>query len=199
MSMKWTYSTPGIPDGLFQRGQVPMTKEEVRVLTLCKLRIMEDDTIVDIGAGTGSLSIEGALIARRGKVFSVEKNDAAVRLIRANAASFGIDNLTIIEGEAPEALKALPSVHKAIVGGSGRGFEGIMDWLDTNLAREGRVVITAITIEKVYRALMALKNRNYVDVEVVQCAISKGTPERAQTLMKAHNPVYIIAGSRGMP
>jgi len=185
----------GIPDEAFIRGKVPMTKEEVRVITLSKLKIKRNDIIVDIGAGTGSISIECALLSPEGNVYGVERNKEAVNLIKENIKKFNINNMEIIEGEAPEALSSLPQVNKAVLGGTGGNMEGIMDWIDKNLKEDGTVVINAITVETVYKALEEMKKRKY-QFEVILVSISKGESAGNYTLMKGQNPVYIITGKK---
>ena len=111
----------GIDDEKFIRGKVPMTKQEIRILTLAKAKIGEKDFVVDVGAGTGSLSIEAALIAKHGYVFAVEKNSEAVELITQNAEKFEVDNIVIVNAEAPDGLRRVSRIDCALVGGSGGG------------------------------------------------------------------------------
>ncbi|MGF7057496.1 precorrin-6Y C5,15-methyltransferase (decarboxylating) subunit CbiT [Brassicibacter mesophilus] len=196
MENKWRHKTPGIPDEMFIRGMVPMTKEEVRSITIGKLRINNNDIIVDIGAGTGSISIEAALQAFNGKIYAVERNEEAVQLIIKNKAKFEVKNIQIIEGVAPSALEVVPTVDKAIIGGSGGNLNGIFDWLDMNLKQNGRAIINAITIETVYKSLDNLKSRNYDDIEVVHVAISKSRSIANLTMMEAQNPIYIISATK---
>ncbi len=109
----------GISDDEFIRGKVPMTKQEIRVLTMVKAHISESDIVWDIGAGTGSMSIEAARLAPSGTVYAIERNAEGTDLIRQNMAKFGIDNITVIDGEAPDALKDIEDCDSVIIGGSG--------------------------------------------------------------------------------
>jgi len=196
MKNKWEYRTPGIPDYMFIRGKVPMTKEEVRSVTIGKLRINSNDVIVDIGAGTGSISIEAALQASNGYVFAVEKNEEAVQLINKNKVNFNVKNIQVIKGTAPDTLNVIPMVNKAIIGGSGGNLSGVLDWLDMNLKQSGRVIINAITIETIYKSLDNLKSRNYDDIEVVNLSVSKSRSIANLTMMEAQNPIYIISATK---
>ena len=117
----------GIADTEFIRGNIPMTKEEVRILTLAKAKIKADDIIIDIGAGTGSLSIEAALLATKGKVFALEKNLEGIDLIKKNAEKFQANNITVINAYAPEGMADLPQADVIFIGGSGKNLQAIID------------------------------------------------------------------------
>jgi len=147
----------GIDDANFVRGNVPMTKEEIRILTLAKAKIGEKDFVVDVGAGTGSLSIEAAKIAKKGYVFAVEKNSAAVDLISQNAEKFEIDNIIIVNAVAPEGLRNVSRIDVAIIGGSGGKIEEILSTIDAKLKIGGRIVCNFITVQSLSRCLDWLK------------------------------------------
>ena len=115
----WLRQVPGIPDTEFLRGKVPMTKEEVRVVTLAKGKIFPEAIIYDIGAGTGSLSIEASFLAKDGQVWALERNPEAIELIKKNKEKFQVNNLEILAKEAPEGLRELPSADVIFIGGSG--------------------------------------------------------------------------------
>ena len=108
-SSRWPYASSGIPDELFIRGDVPMTKQEVRAVALAKLRLTATDTVWDVGAGTGSVSIEAALVARAGSVWAVERNAAGVRLIRENADVFGRGHFAV-DGRVRVLAVSVPDV-----------------------------------------------------------------------------------------
>ena len=142
------FSTHGIPDEKFIRGKAPMTKEEVRCVSLSKLRLQEDSICYDVGAGTGSVSVEMALRADQGQVFAVEKKDDAVALLYKNKQRFAADNLEIIKGEAPEALKELPVPTHAFIGGSSGNLKEIVALL-LEKNQDVRIVINCITLETI--------------------------------------------------
>lgn len=192
---KLEYITPGMPDDMFIRGNIPMTKEEVRVITLSKLRLKEDDVIIDIGAGTGSITIEASLIAKKGKVYAVEQKQEGIYLISENIKKFGIENVEVMEGKAPDIISDI-YIDKAFIGGTGGNIKEIFDWLNNHLNIGGRVVINAITIETVYKAKKYLKENNYLNIEVIQVGISKGREVGNLTLMEAQNPIYILSGEK---
>lgn len=192
MVNKWSYKTPGIPDNMFIRGKVPMTKEEIRAVSISKMRLKEDFHVVDIGAGTGSISIEAGLICRSGKITSIERNSEGANLILRNAEKFNVNNIEVIHGEAVEALKNLKYFDRAFIGGSGGQLEEILKLCKEKLADEGVVVINSITIETLYEAIKILEKLGYSDIDVTSMSIAKGKSVGRYTMMEALNPIYII-------
>lgn len=184
-------STHGIPDEEFIRGKAPMTKEEVRSVSLSKLRLQQDSVCYDVGAGTGSVSVEMALRADQGKVFAIEKKDEAAGLLEENKRKFAADNLEIIKGEAPEALVELPAPTHAFIGGSSGNLKEIVALL-LEKNRDVRIVINCITLETISEALDVLKEYDFEDREVVQLAASRSKEIGRYHLMMGENPIYII-------
>jgi precorrin-6Y C5,15-methyltransferase (decarboxylating) len=188
----WNFTTAGIPDELFIRGAVPMTKAEVRAVTLSKLRLKENSVLYDIGAGTGSVAVECGLRMRRGRVFAIEKEPDARALIGENAAKFGVDNLTVVPGEAPYVLSGLPEPDRVFVGGTGGRMEEILDWI-CQISHSFRIVVNAVAIESAYEALAGFKNRGFQDIDLTCVSVSRGRPAGEKHLLQALNPVYIIS------
>jgi precorrin-6Y C5,15-methyltransferase (decarboxylating) len=184
--------TPGICDGEFLRDKVPMTKEEIRSISLSKLRLTKDAVIYDVGAGTGSVSVEMALMAVDGRVYAVEKKEEAVQLLHKNKEKFRADNLDIISGTAPEALKDLPVPTHAFIGGSSGNLREILQLL-LEKNPEIRVVVNCITLETVAEALACVKNLPVEDVDIAQVNVAKGKIAGAYHLMMGLNPVYVIS------
>ena len=182
----------GIPDVLFLRGEVPMTKEEVRTISLSKMHLKKDSIVYDIGAGTGSVSVEAARLADVGQVYAVETKEEAVELIRENARKFGTDNLTVVLGMAPEALEELPAPDVVFIGGSKGYLKEIMNVI-VKKNPKARVVLNAITLETVMEALECLKSRKYLEDEIVQVQISKARKIGSYHMMTGQNPVYVIS------
>lgn len=181
---------------MFIRGDVPMTKEEIRALTMAKARINDGDVIYDIGAGTGSLSIEAALLAPQGKVYAIEKEEEGIELIKQNRARFGVTNLMIIHGTAPSALRDLPPADCVLVGGSGKELFEIIETIHSQLKEGGRVVFNAITLETLTIAFeMLSKGLNY-KTEVISVHIDRLTPMGDKHGFKSLNPVYIISAQK---
>lgn len=186
--------TPGLPDDAFIRGAVPMTKQEVRAAALAKLAVKPADILWDVGAGTGSVSVELALAAPKGHVYAVECDPDACALIRQNRAKFRAFNLTLIEGRAPDALADLPAPDAVFIGGTKGGMEGV---LDAVLAKnpDARICISAIALETLGAAAAALTARGLA-AEVVQLAVSRTKRAGRLHLLMANNPIFLITGIR---
>lgn len=188
---------PGIADADFNRGEAPMTKQEVRTLALAKAKIRETDTVIDIGAGTGSLSVEAGLQAKRGRVFAIEREAGGIELIRSNAQKFDAGNIFPVLGAAPDALADLPQADVIFIGGSGGRLQEILAQADTLLKPGGRLLIMAITVETLYRALDFMHGKQEYQVEACGVQITRIRPVGANHMLQGLNPVYLIAGTKG--
>lgn len=181
----------GLPDDAFLRGNVPMTKEEVRALALSKLRLAERHVVWDVGAGTGSVSVECALSCPAGRVFAVEKKEEALVLLEENRERFHAANLSIVGGTAPEALKDLPAPDRVFIGGTSGELGEILDVIfDKNPA--ARVVCTAVTLETVAEAARLFAHLEGADM--VQVSATRTRSAGRYHLMDAQNPVWIFSG-----
>lgn len=183
-----------IPDEEFQRGDAPMTKSEVRSLSVAKLNLNRDSIAWDIGAGTGSVTIEMALAAADGEVYAIEKKPAAAALIEENARRFGTPNVEVHVGTAPEALTDLPAPTHAFIGGSSGNMKEILKLLLDRNPRV-RVVINAITLETVAEANSCFKELGFTDVDITQIQAAKAKKVGPYEMMMGQNPVYIFAGT----
>ena len=183
---------PGIPDSAFIRGQTPMTKQEVRAVILAKLAVGSDDLCWDIGAGTGSVSVE---LAMQGKaVWAVEYDGEALALVRQNQERFRAWNLHVVEGKAPEALESLPEPDKVFVGGSEGQLRPILRAV-MERAPDARVCVSAVTLETVQEAMDEMASLG-LDPEVIQMAVSRAGKAGEKHLLLAQNPVFLITGGK---
>lgn len=184
----------GISDGEFLRGKAPMTKEEVRTVSLSKLRLSEDSVCYDVGAGTGSVSVEMALRAWMGQVYAIEKKEDALALLKENKKKFAVDNLAIIPGVAPEAMTELPAPTHAFIGGSSGNMQDIINLLLEKNPKV-RIVINCITLETVTEAMNAIRDFGLEDVDIVQLAAARSKSIGHYHMMMGENPIYIISCS----
>ncbi|WP_418721798.1 precorrin-6A reductase [Blautia sp.] len=184
----------GISDGEFLRGKAPMTKEEVRTVSLSKLRLSEDSVCYDVGAGTGSVSVEMALRAWMGQVYAIEKKEDALALLKENKQKFAVDNLEIISGMAPEAMMELEVPTHAFIGGSSGNMDAIIKLL-LEKNPEVRIVINCITLETVTEAMEAIRKFDLEDVDIVQLGVARSKSVGRYHMMMGENPIYIISCS----
>lgn len=184
---------PGIADEEFIRDKVPMTKEEIRILTMCKAKIRPDNIIWDIGAGTGSLSIEAALLAPQGEVYAIEKKDLAVDLLHQNIAKFKLeDKVKVIATEAPKGLDELPNCDVVFIGGSGKHMFEILDIIDSKLNEGGRIIINAVTIQTISEITTYMKQKESYTYEAIQVQVNRLRQIGSYDMFNAQNPVYIV-------
>ena len=183
-----------VRDGMLTRAKVPMTKEEVRWVSVSRLAVQPHDTVWDVGAGTGAVTLELARKASDGLVYAVERKPEAVALLHENRAKLGGYNVHIVEGTAPDALEALPAPDCVFVGGSGGAMRRILE-IAKQKNSAVRVVVNAIALETLHETQAALSALGFADVEITQLSAARGRSVGAYTMMTANNPVFIL--SRG--
>ena len=188
---------PHIPDEDFVRGNVPMTKAEVRAVSLAQLELTEDAVLYDVGAGTGSVSVEAARSGDRIRVYAIEKKAEAVRLLEQNRKKFRTDGIRIVEGEAPEVLCELEPPTHVFIGGSSGNLHGILHLvLEKNPS--ARIVANAISLETVGEAMTAIEEGMLKDAQVTQIMASRSRLLGRYHMMTGQNPVYIISAGGKM-
>lgn len=182
----------GLPDDKLTRlAGIPMTKSETRAVVFSKLRLRRDSICWDVGAGSGSVTVEMAHCAYRGHVYAVERKEEAIPLIEENCRAYHLGNVTAIHGEAPFALADLPSPDAVFIGGSGGGLGEIINGILLKNPK-ARIVVTAVTIETVSAALKAFVDAG-LDPEIIQLSVARGRPVGELHLMEALNPVTILS------
>ncbi|HXG74543.1 MAG TPA: precorrin-6Y C5,15-methyltransferase (decarboxylating) subunit CbiT [Candidatus Nitrosotenuis sp.] len=194
----WKYKTPGIPDEYFERTeQVPITKEEVRVVQLSKARLAEGNTVLDIGCGSGSITVEAALqVGKQGKVYAVDVDPSAVELTKKNLEKFGISNVELILGDAKQKIPGLPQADAIFVGGTGGDTKDIVKLCHQKLRPGGRIVVGVILIETLYAVLDVMNDLDFEEVDITQITISKSRKTSTGTMMLARNPVTVISATK---
>ncbi|TRZ70762.1 MAG: precorrin-6Y C5,15-methyltransferase (decarboxylating) subunit CbiT [Nitrosopumilaceae archaeon] len=193
----WNYKTPGIPDDFFERSEnVPITKEEVRVIQISKARLCPGYTVYDIGCGSGSISIEAAIQVESGRVIAIDYDTNAIELTKKNIEKFGLTNISVIFGNAKEKILELDLADAIFVGGTGGDTEEIVNLCQNKLKSGGRIVIGIILIETLYSVLQVLEKLQFDSVDITQVTISKSRKTSKGTMMLARNPVTIISATK---
>lgn len=178
-------------DELFIRGAVPMTKSEVRAVSISKLELEEDSVLYDVGAGTGSVSIEAASFLKKGKVYAIERKEEAISLIKANKERFHAECLEIVEGTAPQAMVSLEAPTHVFIGGTSGSMKEVLS-LVLQKNPKVRIVINVLALESLSEILTWLKE-NSIAAEIVQVQVSKAKEAGTYHLMMGQNPVYVIS------
>jgi len=186
--------TPGIEDSAFIRGDIPMTKQTVRAAILSKMAVRKTDTVWDIGAGTGSVSVELAMRANRGSVWAVEREPEGCELIEANKRKFGVWNLHVVSGNAPEALENLPAPDRVFIGGSDGTLEEIVDAALAKNA-DALICVSAIVLETMADTVRIMAERG-MDTDIIQVCVNTSKQIRDRHMMMAGNPIYIMTGRK---
>ena len=183
----------GIADEEFIRQDVPMTKQEIRILSLVKAQIAQDAVVYDIGAGTGSISIEAARLAPQGQVYAIERSSEGIGLIRANAANFAVKNVTVIQAEAPEGLADLPEADAILIGGSGGNLQEILTEVTPKLKASGRLVLNCITVQTLMQCIEFMREHSDTYIyEAIQVQVTRLQQVGTYDMAKANNPIYIV-------
>ncbi|QSV47200.1 precorrin-6y C5,15-methyltransferase (decarboxylating) subunit CbiE [Geobacter benzoatilyticus] len=190
------YPVIGIDDEEFATAKKLITKQEVRAVTLSKLRLQDDLVMWDIGAGSGSVSIEASNLMPNGRIFALERNSQYLTFIRSNLKKFVARNVTLIEAFAPDGLDELPDPDRVFIGGSGGMLEDIIDAVDRRLKPDGVIVLNAVTLDTLTKSVEFLEDHGYgVEVACINVAKTKGLTE--YKMFESHNPVYIITAWKG--
>ncbi len=189
----------GLPDDAFEqrrpnKGQI--TKREVRAVSLYSLGLRPGSVVWDIGAGTGSISVEASIIAREGTVYAVERDEESLPLLRRNVDQWGSKNVQIVAGEAPDALVELPDPDAVFVGGSGGRLAEILDVAMERLRAGGRIVVNLAALERTNEVYHRFKSSGFVaDMVMVNSSRGKDMPDGTVRL-EALNPVFVVTARR---
>ena len=194
----WKAKTPGIPDEEFERTEsVPITKEEVRTIQISKARLSPGQTVLDIGCGSGSITVEAGLqIEQSGKVFGVDFDTAAIEPTKANLKKFNVSNVTLILGNAKEKMAELPDADAIFIGGTGGDTKEIVELCENKLKSGGRIVIGVILIETLYAVLQTIEKLKFNSIDITQITIGKNRKTSTGTMMLARNPVTVISATK---
>ena len=194
----WKYKTPGIPDEEFERTEsVPITKEEVRSIQISKARLSSGQTVLDIGCGSGSITVEAGLqVESNGKVVGVDFDPNAIELTNTNLKKFGVNNASLILGNAKEKISELPDADAIFIGGTGGDTQEILQLCESKLRSGGRIVIDVILIETLYAVLQTIESLKFDSIDLTQITIGKSRKTSTGTMMLARNPVTVIYATK---
>lgn len=194
--LAWDYRTPGIPDELFERtDEVPITKEDIRAIAISKLRLKEGQSAIDVGCGSGSITVELCL-QTKGKVYAIDFDQKAVELTKKNLQKFGVTAEDVILGKAQDVLPKLLDVDAVMVGGTWGDTKQVIELAVGRLKKGGRIVIDTIVIETLYQALRTVNQLELKEIDITQVTISKARKVTTGTMMLARNPVMIISATK---
>ncbi len=196
-SSLWPYVTPGIADELFERlPGIPMSKREVRVLMLSQLRLRLDSVLWDIGAGTGTIPVEVGLRCPQGRVVAVERDDEVAKLIRRNCDRFGVNNVTVVEGSAPDCLVEMGEAPTHIIVEGGRSLQVILQSAWQYLKLEGHIMAISNNLEGLYSISESFAELQVRNVEVVQAAVNRLEKRGHRQVFAALDPTFILSGEK---
>ena len=194
----WKFKTPGIPDEEFDRTEsVPITKEEIRAIQISKARLSSGQTVLDIGCGSGSITVEAGLqVESDGKVIGIDLDPNAIELTNRNLKKFGVDNATLILGNAKEKISDLPEADAIFIGGTGGDTQEIVQLCEDKIKSGGRIVIGVILIETLYAVLQTIEKLKFDSIDITQITIGKSRKTSTGTMMLARNPVTVISATK---
>lgn len=184
-----------IYDREFIQKELPMTKQEIRAISVAKLQLESDSILIDVGAGTGTIGIESATYLRNGKVFAIEKEEKGIETLKENIKKFSLNNIEVINGRAPEVIPKI-SYNRMFIGGSTGSMKDILEHFMEYADKDGRIVINAITLETLSEATKLLKELDFKEIEVVNVSVSRGKKVGPYTMMYGENPIFIVTANK---
>lgn len=196
-SSLWPYTSPGIPDGLFERlPGIPMTQRDTRLLLISQLRLLPDTVLWDIGAGTGTIPVEAGLLCPQGQIVAIERDEEVVNLIQANCDHFDVDNVDIIQGNAPACLANLKAQPNRICIEGGHPMQDILKSAWSYLQPHGRLVASASSLETLYIISETFATLHARNIEVVQSVINRLETRGTRQTFAAVDPMFILSGEK---
>lgn len=184
--------TPHIKDAEFIREKVPMTKEEIRHVSICKLHLKSDSVLYDVGSGTGSIAVEAASLSDDMEVYAIEQKENAVQLITQNKEKHGLENINVINAKAPDGMENLSVPTHAFIGGSSGNLKEIIEALKAKNPHI-RIVVNAISMETICEIKEILAAYDVKNEDIVQLQVSRSKQIGHYHLMQAENPVWICS------
>jgi cobalt-precorrin-6B (C15)-methyltransferase len=195
--MTWPYKTPGIPDELFERlPGIPLSKREVRLLMISALRLSDGGIFWDIGAGTGTIPVEIGLLCPSSSIIAIERDEEVASLIRRNCDRFGVKNVTVFEGSAPDCLPNLSQAPDRVCIEGGKPIKSVLQEVWQHLKPNGRIVATASNLETLYQFSEGFSSLQARNIEIVQAAVNRLETRGIQQVFAAVDPMFILSGDK---
>ncbi|MBD2622274.1 precorrin-6Y C5,15-methyltransferase subunit CbiT [Microcystis flos-aquae FACHB-1344] len=195
--MTWLYKTPGIPDELFERlPGIPLSKREVRLLMISALRLGDGGVFWDIGAGTGTIPVEIGLLCPNSPIIAIERDEEVASLIRRNCDRFGLKNVTVFEGSAPDCLPNISLAPDRVCIEGGKPIKSVLQEVWQYLKPNGRIVATANNLETLYQFSEGFSNLQARNIEIVQAAVNRLETRGIQQVFAAVDPMFILSGDK---
>lgn len=173
-----------------------MSQREIRLLLLSYLRLEVDSVVWDIGAGTGTISVEAGLLCPQGQIIAIERDEDVANLIRRNCDRFGVKNVQVVEGSAPECLKDLLVPPQRVCIEGGRSIKAIFSEVWVYLPSGGRVVATAANLESLYQLSEGFAELQVRNVEVVQLGVNRLERRGINQVFTASDPIFVLSGEK---
>jgi precorrin-6Y C5,15-methyltransferase (decarboxylating) CbiT subunit len=197
MSDRWPYRTPGIPDSEFDRiPGIPLSQREVRVLMLSQLRLPAQGCLWDIGAGTGTIAVEAGLLCPDGMVYAIERDEEVVELIRQNCRKFGVANVNVIQGVAPDCLTDIPTLPDRVCLEGGKSIGTLVAQCWAALKPTGRLVATAGSLEVLYAISESLSQVQARQIEAIQSSVNRLETKGLSQKLVALDPIFVLSGEK---
>jgi cobalt-precorrin-6B (C15)-methyltransferase len=195
--MTWLYKTPGIPDELFERlPGIPLSKREVRLLMISALRLSDGAVFWDIGAGTGTIPVEIGLLCPASPIIAIERDEEVASLIRRNCDRFGVKNVTVFEGSAPDCLPSISQAPDRVCIEGGKPIKSVLREVWQYLKPNGRIVATASNLETLYQFSEGFSSLQARNIEIVQAAVNRLETRGVQQVFAAVDPMFILSGDK---
>lgn len=195
--MTWLYKTPGIPDELFERlPGIPLSKREVRLLMISALRLGDGGVFWDAGAGTGTIPVEIGLLCPNSPIIAIERDEEVASLIRRNCDRFGVKNVTVFEGSAPDCLPNISLAPDRVCIEGGKPIKSVLQEVWQYLKPNGRIVATANNLETLYQFSEGFSNLQARNIEIVQAAVNRLETRGIHQVFAAVDPMFILSGDK---
>ncbi len=196
-SQLWPYTTPGIPDELFENlPGIPLSQREIRLLLLAQLRLAANSVLWDIGAGTGTIPVEAGLLCPQGQIIAIERDEEVANLIRRNCDRFEVKNVRVIEGCAPECLENIEFAPSRVCIEGGKAIQDIICTVWKYLPISGRIVATAANLEGLYSISQIFSQLPVRNIEIVQSGFNRLETRGLSQTFAAVDPIFILSGEK---